>query len=121
MSNAFQAKVRADGIVVLLTYEGDEIATLSDEALSDVAAIAIENQRTEQGRYPLTGQQRSMLIDIAGLEDQICKGHHLNVHFRAFDLAHKSWMEHIRQNAVAGARSGNSPLGAVLDDQERRR
>jgi len=40
---------------------------------------------------------------LAGLKDQVRKGHYLNVHFRAFELAHEAWQEHIRQNAVIGS------------------
>lgn len=68
----------------------------------------------------MTVEQEKLLAELRGLEDQIRKGHYLNVHFRAFQLAHAAWMEHIRQNAVSGARGGHiagqSPAGAVLDD-----
>lgn len=68
----------------------------------------------------MTTQQRMMLIELHGLEDQIRKGHHLNVHFRAFRLAYTAWEEHIRCNAVSAARGGYvagvGPAGAVLDD-----
>lgn len=68
-----------------------------------------------------TTQHEQMLVELHGIEDQIRKGHHLNVHFRAFQLAHAAWQEHIRANAVAGARggfvSGTSPPSAVLDDE----
>lgn len=66
--------------------------------------------------YQLSTEQKAMLLELHGLEDQICKGHFLNVHFRAFKLAYAAWQEHIRQNAVSGSRAGNSPAGAVLDD-----
>ena len=60
-----------------------------------------------------------MIVELRGLEEQIRKGHYLNVHFRAFQLAYSAWMEHIRQNAVTGARggfvAGVGPGGAVLD------
>lgn len=68
----------------------------------------------------MTTEQSAMLVELRGIEDQIRKGHHLNVHFRAFQLAHRAWMEHIRVNAVTGARGGHvagrGPGGAVLDD-----
>jgi hypothetical protein len=68
----------------------------------------------------VTTQQEQMMIELHGLKDQIQKGHYLNVHFRAFKLANDAWQEHIRQNAVRGARggeiSGQGPAGAVLDD-----
>lgn len=66
-------------------------------------------------------EQEKLLAELRGLEDQIRKGHYLNVHFRAFQLAHAAWMEHIRQNAVAAARggfvAGIGPAGPVLDDE----
>lgn len=65
----------------------------------------------------MTTQQNIMLIELAGIEDQIKKGHYLNVHFRAFKLADIAWKEHIRMNAVHGSGSVNSPAGAVLDDE----
>ena len=65
-------------------------------------------------------EKAKMLVELNGLRDQIRKGHFLNVHFRAFQLAHTAWLEHIRVNAVAGARggfvAGRGPAGAVLDD-----
>jgi hypothetical protein len=65
----------------------------------------------------MTAEQDRLLLELVGLHDQIEKGHYLNVHFRAFRLAHDAWLEHIRQNALSGSRSGHSPGGAVLDDQ----
>jgi len=64
----------------------------------------------------MTTQQQKLLVELHGLKDQIEKGHYLNVHFRAFHLAHEAWQEHIRQNALSGSRQANSPAGAVLDD-----
>jgi len=64
----------------------------------------------------MTTQQQKLLVELHGLKDQIEKGHYLNVHFRAFQLAHEAWQEHIRQNAIGGSRQVNSPAGAVLDD-----
>ena len=64
----------------------------------------------------LTTQQRQLLIELDGLRDQIHKGHFLNVHFRAFQLAHAAWMEHVRQNAVTGAREPGGIREAVLDE-----
>jgi hypothetical protein len=55
-------------------------------------------------------------LDLVGLEDQIMKRHFLNVHFRAFRLAHEGWQEHIRANALSGSQAWGSPGGAVLDD-----
>lgn len=66
----------------------------------------------------LTTQQKRLLASIAGLEDQIRKGHFVKAHFRALEIANDAWQEHIRQNAVAGARLYNSPAGAVLDESE---
>lgn len=63
----------------------------------------------------LTVEQNQLLAELHGLEDQIRKGHFLNAHFRAFQLSHAAWMEHIRQNAVSGSRRCHSPGGAVLD------
>lgn len=65
----------------------------------------------------MTTEQQVMLIALEGLKDQIEKGHFLNVHFRAFELAHNAWREHIRQNAIVGSRQAHSPAGAVLDDE----
>lgn len=68
----------------------------------------------------LTVQQRQMLIELHGIADQIRKGHYLNVHFRAFQLAHASWQEHIRQNAMRGARAtaATPSLGNEEDDHD---
>lgn len=65
----------------------------------------------------MTPEQKKLLVDVRGLEDQIRKEHYLNVHFRAFQLAHEAWQEHIRQNAITGSRTVNSPAGSVLDDE----
>lgn len=69
----------------------------------------------------MTPEQSKLLCELAGIRDQIRKGHYLNVHFRAFRLAHDAWQEHIRQNAVAGSRAGHSPGGAVLDNDRDQR
>lgn len=66
----------------------------------------------------MSTQQQQMLIELNGLRDQIEKGHYLNVHFRAFQLAHAAWQEHIRQNAVTGARTPGGVREAVLDEPE---
>ena len=65
----------------------------------------------------MTTQQAKMIAELDGIESQIHKGHFLNVHFRAFQLANESWQEHIRQNAVSGSRQCHSPAGAVLDNE----
>lgn len=65
----------------------------------------------------MTTEQQKLLAELRGLEEQIQKGHFLNVHFRAFRLANDAWQEHIRQNAIGGARIYNSPAGAVLDNK----
>lgn len=65
----------------------------------------------------LTIAQEKALADLRGLKDQIHKQHFLNVHFRAFELAHEAWEEHIRLNAVTGSRQVQSPAGAVLDNE----
>ena len=65
----------------------------------------------------LTSEQRARLLELHGLEDQIRKNHCLNVHFRAFELAHRAWKEHVRLNAEQGSRRFNSPGGAVLDPE----
>lgn len=65
----------------------------------------------------MTTEQNKLLAELAGIRDQIEKGHYLNVHFRAFRLSHDAWQEHIRQNAVSGSRAHNSPGGAVLDEE----
>lgn len=71
----------------------------------------------------LTTQQQKLLAELHGLEDQIRKGHYLNVHFRAFQLANEAWQEHIRQNAIHGNRAGpgSSPPGALLDEDAARK
>jgi hypothetical protein len=71
----------------------------------------------------LTVEQRKMLVDLIGLADQIRKGHYLNVHFRAFQLANESWQEHIRVNAELGSRKGpgTPPYGALLDEPPAKR
>jgi len=66
---------------------------------------------------PLTTQQQKLLADLHGLKEQIEKGHYLNVHFRAFQLANEAWQEHIRQSAVRGARAIGAPAGSVLDGE----
>lgn len=73
------------------------------------------------GARAMTPEQNKLMAEVAGIRDQIEKGHFLNVHFRAFRLAYEAWQEHIRQNALAGSRggyvAGKSPGGAVLDDE----
>ena len=64
----------------------------------------------------LTTAQGKLLMAIEGLRDQVEKSHFLNAHFRAFEIAHDCWKEHIRMNALSGSRACNSPAGAVLDD-----
>jgi hypothetical protein len=69
----------------------------------------------------MTPEQQMFLAELRGLEDQIGKGHWLNIHFRAFELSYRAWQEHIRANARSGARgefvAGKSPGGAVLDGE----
>jgi hypothetical protein len=57
----------------------------------------------------------ALRLKLSELEDQIAKGHWLNVHFRAFELAYDAWKLHIRANAQLGARYCGSLGGAVLD------
>jgi len=75
-----------------------------------------DTHREDDGK-PMTLEQQRLLLELHGLRDQIEKGHFLNVHFRAFQLAGMAWQEHIRQNAIDGSRDCNSPAGAVLDDE----
>lgn len=63
----------------------------------------------------MTVEQKKMLVELEGLKDQIEKEHYLNVHFRAFRLAHDAWQEHIRQNARVGCEVVHSPPGAILE------
>lgn len=72
---------------------------------------------TRDDGKPMTVEQQKLLAELHGLKDQIEKGHFLNVHFRAFQLAHAAWQEHIRQNAIGGSRAVHSPAGAVMDDE----
>ena len=64
----------------------------------------------------MTTEQKKLLVSIDGLRAQIEKSHFLNAHFRAFEIANDCWREHIRMNALSGARACGSPAGAVLDD-----
>jgi hypothetical protein len=68
-----------------------------------------------RAKAELTTEQQVLLAELAGLENAIRNGSFLNAHFMAFKLAHDAWMEHIRKNAMLGARNAGSPLGAVLD------
>jgi hypothetical protein len=63
----------------------------------------------------MSTEQEKLLVEVAGISDQIKKGHYLNVHFRAFELAYNSWREHVRQNAITGAKRCGSPMGAVME------
>lgn len=65
----------------------------------------------------MTVEQQKAISDLEAIKEQIEKGHWLNVHFRAFKLSHDAWQNHILANAQQGARSVNSPSGAVLDDK----
>lgn len=65
----------------------------------------------------MTTEQDRAMCDLAGLRDQIEKEHWLNVHFRAFQLAHEAWQNHVRANARVGAKAVGSPGGAVLDGE----
>lgn len=49
-----------------------------------------------RARYvrPLTEDQKNLLLEIDGLAEQVMKGHYLNAHFRAFEIANKTWSEH---------------------------
>ncbi len=91
------------------------IACVTDSDITFRLYAIIERETYESQDPRLSTQQRSMGLGTAGIDEQIRKGHYLNVHFRAFDLAHEAWLEHIRQNAIVGA-SGVGPAGAVLDD-----
>lgn len=85
--------------------------------MPDVREERMSDTYREDDGKPMTLEQQRLLLELHGLRDQIEKGHFLNVHFRAFQLAHAAWQKHIRQNAVARSRSCNSPAGAVLDDE----
>ena len=65
----------------------------------------------------MTVDQDKALCELRGLKDQIDKQHWLNVHFRAFQLAHFAWQQHILANSRLGAKQVHSPGGAVLDDE----
>lgn len=67
-------------------------------------------------RSRMTTQQQQMLVELAGLRDQIEKGHYLNVHFRAFQLSHAAWMEHTRQGAAASHRTPGGLPQSVLEE-----
>jgi len=81
----------------------------------DLVTVALH--KITDHRPPPTSEQERLLHHVHGIEEQVRKGHFLNVHFRAFELAHESWREHVRQNAVIGSRRYNSPGGAVLDPE----
>jgi len=92
--------------------------SVSDCTENVIAFLDIRGLLKERDDDPLqTVEQRKLALELVGLRDQIEKSHFLNVHFRAFSLAHQAWMEHIRQNAVSGSRAGHSPGGAVLDPE----
>lgn len=77
----------------------------------------MDAQEQTMNENNMTTEARAMMLELVGLRDQIQKQHYLNVHFRAFKLAHAAWMEHIRQNAVGGSRAHRTPPGAVLDGE----
>ncbi len=57
--------------------------------------LDVEDDRADGRR--LSQVQQSLIADVAGIRDQISKDHMLNVHFRAFEIAAKSWDEHKRR------------------------
>lgn len=61
-------------------------------------------------------RRKRLLAMLAGIKNQIEKGHYLNVHFRAFELANDAWKEHVLANARIGSEAVRSPGGAVLDE-----
>lgn len=74
----------------------------------------------EQCRTLFTGgtpEQDKLKAEVRGILDQINKEHWLNVHFRAFELSHDAWRQHILANARGGSRQCGSPGGAVLDNE----
>ncbi len=48
-------------------------------------------------RRKLSSEQEGLIVEVAGLRDQISKNHMLNVHFRAFEIAARAWAEHKRR------------------------
>ncbi len=65
-----------------------QLSLTDDEADRLMIGIFEANDREK-----LTRAQRSALVELAGLDDQIRKQHFLNVHFRAFKLANDAWQE----------------------------
>lgn len=105
-----QSAIRSALAVAIYLLESDDPTASSPETLKEWKRLLAASE----DRF--STQQHNMFMELAGLEDQIEKGHFLNVHFRAFKLANDAWLEHIRQNAIGGSRAANSPGGAVLDD-----
>ncbi len=57
--------------------------------------LDVEDDRADGRR--LSQIQQGLIVDVAGLRDQISKDHMLNVHFRAFEIASRAWDEHKRR------------------------
>lgn len=49
----------------------------------------------------MSKEQEKAIKDIRGLRDQIKKGHWLNVHFRAVELAYFAWKQYIEQGKIS--------------------
>lgn len=101
------------------THVTPNMLELSRALVAMQSRLASANLRIDESHVevPIEREQERLMLELHGISDQIVKKHYLNVHFRAFKLAHESWQEHIRANAVAGSRECNSPAGAVLDDE----
>lgn len=109
-----------------MQFDFSPIAWRAGDAPRELAILRADTERFlsmrteyEEKNVRLSTEQRRLVIETHGINEQIEKGHYLNVHFRAFQLAYNAWQEHVRQNAIGGSRAANSPAGAVLDDEPR--